>query len=286
MMGESILHQRSLPRPLSFRMISGTITAMVVLICPHFLSLSFLLILPSHPPYFHSSSVLETNNASKSNSVWNDGITINNSILSSMPVHPPPHFSHIIPHWLPPLSIHHQFWKLSTHQHQVPPWMNPILLPCRFSLLLFIHIIPHRFSLHRFICIIVPLPSSPPFMPQKMKQVNHQHQIAILHRPTLPPLLVTLILTGVISQRFEHSIHHRSVHSFTSTQSRASPSDSILPSMVKLAAWNYSSTPLTTMSPFQYTMCCWSINIFRSIFLDIKSSNYRNIICSELHQCL
>ena len=27
-----------------------------------------------------------------------------------------------------------------------------------------------------------------------------------------------------------------------------------------------------------------SINIFISIFLDIRSSNYRNIICSELHQ--
>jgi hypothetical protein len=41
--------------------------------------------------------------------------------------------------------------------------MNLILLPCRFSLLLFIHIIPCRFSLLCFVQIIAPLPSSPLF---------------------------------------------------------------------------------------------------------------------------
>jgi hypothetical protein len=39
--------------------------------------------------------------------------------------------------------------------------MNPILLSCRFSLLLFIHIIPRRFSLLRFVQRNLSLPASP-----------------------------------------------------------------------------------------------------------------------------
>jgi hypothetical protein len=59
--------------------------------------------------------------------------------------------------------------------------MNPILLPRTFSLLHFIHIIPHRFSLLRIVQNNLPLPSFPPFMPQMMRQFTHRRQIAILH---------------------------------------------------------------------------------------------------------
>jgi hypothetical protein len=87
--------------------------------------------------------------------------------------------------------------------------LNPIHRPCRFSLLLFIHIIPLRFSLLCIVHINLPLPSYPPFIHQKITQIIHRHQIAILHWCTLPPLLVTLMPTGVISQKFDHSIHHQ-----------------------------------------------------------------------------
>jgi hypothetical protein len=51
-------------------------------------------------------------------------------------------FVHIItPHSLSPLSIHHQFWSMSIHQHQVPSGMNRILLPSRFFCLRFVQII-------------------------------------------------------------------------------------------------------------------------------------------------
>ena len=131
----SMLHQRSLPRPILFRMIPGTITAMVVLTCPQLLSHSFLLTLP-HP-------------------------------LSPLPIHLPCQFSHlpifhiIILHPLSPLSTCCQFPNLSLHQHQLPPPMDQIHPPCRSSHLLFICIIPRRFSLLRIVHIIIPLPSSP-----------------------------------------------------------------------------------------------------------------------------
>jgi hypothetical protein len=70
-------------------------------------------------------------------------------------------FHIIIPRPSSPLSSHRQFWNLSIHQHQVPPRMNPILLPRGFSLLIFIHIIPRRFSLLRFVQSNLPLLSSP-----------------------------------------------------------------------------------------------------------------------------
>ena len=159
---------------------------------------------PPVVPPFHSSSI------SESNSAWNDDTTINDFSLSSIPVLPPPHFHIIIPRPSSPLSSHCQFWNLSIHQHQVPPRMNPILLPRGFSLLIFIHIIPRRFSLLRFVQSNLPLLSSPPFIPQKMRRVIHRRQIAILHRPILPPLLITLITTtGITSQKFDLSIHHQ-----------------------------------------------------------------------------
>ncbi len=154
--GWSILHQRSLPRPLSFRMISGTITYKVVLTCPHHLSLGFLVITP------HLSSPLSIHHPCR-NPIWLGMMTQPLTISVFLPCQ----CSHllifhiIIPCPSSPLSSHCQFWNLSIHQHQVPPRMNPILLPCKFSLLLLIHIIPCMFSLLRFFQSNVLLPSSP-----------------------------------------------------------------------------------------------------------------------------
>ena len=202
--GWSILHQRSLPRPPSFRMISGTITCKVFLAFPHHLSLIFLLITPrpSSPLSIHHPC-------------WNPirlGMMTQPLTIS---VFLPCQCSHllifhiIIPCPSSHLSSHRQFWKLSIHQ-KVPPRMNPNLLPCSFSLLLFIHIIPHRFSLLRFVQSNLRLPSRPSFMPQKIRRVVHRRQIAILHRRILPPLLITRITTtGITSQIFDLSIHHQ-----------------------------------------------------------------------------
>ncbi len=203
--GLSILHQRLLPRPLSFRMISGTITYKVVLTCPHHLSLGFLVITP------HPSSLLSIHHPFRNPirlGMMTQPLTISVFLLyqcSHLLI-----FHIIIPRPSSPLSSHRQFWNLSIHQHQVPPRMNPILLPRGFSLLIFIHIIPRRFSLLRFVQSNLPLLSSPPFIPQKMRRVIHRRQIAILHRPILPPLLITLITTtGITSQKFDLSIHHQ-----------------------------------------------------------------------------
>jgi hypothetical protein len=202
--GWSILHQRSLPRPLAFRMISGTITYKVFLTCPHHLSLGFL-ITP------HPSSPLSVHHPCR-NPIGLGMMTQPLTISVFLPCQ----CSHllifhiIIPRPLSPLSRHRQFWNLSIHQHPVPPRMSPILLPHRFSLLIFNHIIPRRFSLLRFVQSNLLLPSSPPFMPQKMRRVIHRRRIAILHRPILPPLLITLITTtGITSQKFDLSIHHQ-----------------------------------------------------------------------------
>ena len=180
---------------------------MVFLTCPHLLSLGFLLILPcrSSPLSIHHPFWKETMHQ--------------NRILFQMMAQPlaipfflPCQCSHLlifhvmVPHPSSPLSIR-QFPNLSIH-HQVPPEMNPIHLPCRFSLLHIIHIFPHRLSLLRIIHINLPLPSSPPFIHRKMTQIIHRCQIAILHQLTLPPLLVTHIPSGIISQKFDHSIHH------------------------------------------------------------------------------
>ena len=109
---------------------------------------------PAVPP-FHSSAILE------SNSTCNDDTTINHSFFLPCQCSHLLIFHIIIPCPSSPLSSHCQFWNLSTHQHQVPPRMNPILLPCKFSLLLLIHIIPCMFSLLRFFQSNVLLPSSP-----------------------------------------------------------------------------------------------------------------------------
>ena len=115
----------------------------------------------------------------------------------------------IMPHLSSPLPIHHQLWKPSMHQNQIPFGMItqtvtiPFLLPCRCSHLLFVHIIiphpssplsinhhfwnlsiqhwvpfgmnsvllPHRFSCLCIIHIIVPLPSSPLHM-SKVERVT------------------------------------------------------------------------------------------------------------------
>ena len=144
---------------------------MVFLTCPHLLSLGFLLILPcrSSPLSIHHPFWKETMHQ--------------NRILFQMMAQPlaipfflPCQCSHLlifhvmVPHPSFPLSIR-QFPNLSIH-HQVPPEMNPIHLPCRFSLLHIIHIFPHRLSLLRIIHINLPLPSSPPFYTSK-DDTNH-----------------------------------------------------------------------------------------------------------------
>ena len=187
-------------------MISGTITYKVFLTCPHLLSLGFRVITP------HPLSPLSIHHP-----FWSPIPLGMMTQPLTIPVFLPCQYSHllvfhiIIPRPSSPLSIHHQYWNLSIHQQQVPrPRMNPILLPRRFSLLLFIHIIPLRFSLLRIVQSNLPLPSSPPFMPQKMRQFTHRRQIAILHRPIRPPLLITLITTtGIARQKFDLSVHHQ-----------------------------------------------------------------------------
>lgn len=159
---------------------------------------------PPVVPPFHSSSI------SESNSAWNDDTTINDFSLSSIPVLPPPHFSHHHPPpVVPPFKSSSVLEPINTSTSSSPQ-NEPDLLPRGFSLLIFIHIIPRRFSLLRFVQSNLPLLSSPPFIPQKMRRVIHRRQIAILHRPILPPLLITLITTtGITSQKFDLSIHHQ-----------------------------------------------------------------------------
>ena len=95
-------------------------------------------------PVFHLLSILETIKASKLNSVWNDDTIIKHSILFSMPVLPPPHFPHHHPPpVIPPFNSSSVSEPINTSTSSPTP-LNPIHRPCRFSLLLFIHIIPCR----------------------------------------------------------------------------------------------------------------------------------------------
>jgi len=199
--------------PPSFRMIAGTLTLKDFLTCPHLLSLSFIVLAPQYP-----SSPLTIHHP-----LWNriplgmmaQPLTIRVFLpcqCSHLPI-----FHIITPHLSSPLYVHRQFWSLSIHQHQVPPRMNPIILPRRFSLLLCIHIIQRRFSLLHIVQSNLPLTSSPPFLPQKTRQftyrrqlATYRRQLAILHRPKLPPLLITLITTtGITSQKYDLSVHHQ-----------------------------------------------------------------------------
>ena len=163
--GQSILHQRSLPRCLSFRMIPRIITVTVFLGHPPPLPQLSCYHSPPIVPHFHSSSVLETINASKSNPLWNDCKNINHSIPSSMPVLPPPLFSH--QHLRPIIPPFHSssVWEpintTSNSTDNEPPSFTQVLP--RF-------LRPHH----------LPPPIIPPFMHQNLKRVIHRHQITSL----------------------------------------------------------------------------------------------------------
>lgn len=159
---------------------------------------------PPVVPPFHSSSI------SESNSAWNDDTTINDFSLSSIPVLPPPHFSHhhplpIVPPFKSSSVLEPINTSTSSSPQNEPDPSSTRVLP------------PDLHSHHPTQVLPPPLcpkqsppPIIPPFMPQKMRRVIHRRRIAILHRPILPPLLITLITTtGISSQKFDLSIHHQ-----------------------------------------------------------------------------
>ena len=248
--GWSILHQRSLPRPLSFRMISGTITYKVVLTCPHHLSLGFLVITP------HPSSLLSIHHPFRNPirlGMMTQPLTISVFLLYQCShllifhiIIPPP----IVPPFKSSSVLEPINTSTSSSPQNEPDPSSTRVLP------------PDLHSHHPTQVLPPPLcpkqsppPIIPPFYASKDETghpstsnsnpssthtpttVDHSYYYYRNHQPEIrsfhPP-------SGVV----------RSMNSFASTHSRATSSNSILPSKVRSAAVIYQTTPPTTMSPF------------------------------------
>ena len=212
---------------------------------------------PSYPslpvvPPFHSSSILERNDASKSNSVSNDGTTISHTILSSMPVLPPPHFScHGPPPVVPPFnsSVSEPINTSSSPPRNEPDPSSLQVLPPPHHSHLPTQVIPPPHHSHQS-----PPPIIPPFYTSK-DDTNHPSMSNSNPSSTHTPTTVGHPYSFRYYQPEIRSFHPpscvvRSMNSFPSTHSRASSSNSVLPSIVKSSAGNYSTTPTKTMSPF------------------------------------
>lgn len=205
---------------------------------------------PPLVPPFHSSSILE------SNSTWDDDTAINHSSLSSMPVLPPPRFSHHhSPPIVPPFNSSSVLEPINTSttsspaQNEPDPSSTQVLPPALHS-----HhptqvlTPPHRPKQS-------PPPIIPPFYASKDETIHPSTSNSYpssTHTPTTvdhsyyyyrnrqPEIRSFRPPSGVV----------RSMNSLTSTPSRATSSNSILPSIVKSAEWNYSTAPTITMPPF------------------------------------
>ena len=204
---------------------------------------------PPVVPPFRSSSMSESNWA------WNDDTTINDFSLSSMPVLPPPHFSHHhSPPVVPPFTSSSVLEPInastsSSPQNEPNPSSTQVLPP-------------DLQSYHPTQVLPPPLrpkqsppPIIPPFYASKDETgdpstsnsnpssthtpttVDHSYYYYRNHQPEIRPFHPP---SGVV----------RSMNSFASTHSRATFSNSMLPSRVKSAAVIYQTAPTITMSPF------------------------------------
>ena len=204
---------------------------------------------PPVVPPFRSSSMSESNWA------WNDDTTINDFSLSSMPLLPPPHFSHHhSPPVVPPFTSSSVLEPInastsSSPQNEPNPSSTQVLPP-------------DLQSYHPTQVLPPPLrpkqsppPIIPPFYASKDETgdpstsnsnpssthtpatVDHSYYYYRNHQPEIRPFHPP---SGVV----------RSMNSFASTHSRATFSNSILPSRVKSAAVIYQTAPTITMSPF------------------------------------
>ncbi len=195
---------------------------------------------------FHSSYVLETIKASKSNSVWNDGTTINHSILSSMPVLPPPLFSH---HHPPPVVPHFNSSSVSEPINTSPPSSPPNephpssmqVLPPPLCSHPSTQVVPPLLCSHHSTQVLPPLLRSyhrppsiiPPFYTAKdgtSFPSTSNSNLSSNHTPTT----VGHPYSYMNRQPEIRSLHpplgiERSMNSLTSIHSRACSSNSILP---------------------------------------------------------